>query len=104
MCIRDSRFSRSDLFAAIVDPNRDVSARYQLTSVTTTNGKTISGLIVYESVDGIMLRDSDQNTYRIEADEIEAKVKRRVSLMPNGLLKNIGDQDLADLDAYLRRL
>ncbi|MEO2029807.1 MAG: c-type cytochrome [Fuerstiella sp.] len=98
------RFSRDDLFAAIVDPNRDISPRYQTTTVATTAGKVYTGLIVYESVDGVMLRDSDHKTYRIEADDIESRIKRRVSLMPSGLLNNVVDQDLADLDAYLRRL
>lgn len=98
------RFSRDDLFAAIVDPNRDISARYQITTVQTKSGKVFSGLIVYESVDGIILRDSDHKTYRIEAEDIDVKIQQRRSLMPNGLLRNVGDQDLADLNAYLRRL
>ena len=98
------RYSRPDLFAAIVDPNRDVPNRYQLTTVMTKDGKQFSGLVVYESVDGLILRDAEQNTYRIEANDIEVKARRRVSLMPAGLLRNVGDQDLADLDAYLRRL
>lgn len=98
------RFSRRDLFASIVDPNRDVSDRYQTVTVETTEGKTFSGMVVYESVDGILLRDSDQKSIRIEAEDIESKVKRRVSLMPNGLLKSVTRRDLADLDAYLRQL
>ena len=75
-----------------------------MTTVITTDGKTYSGLIVYESVDGILLRDTQHRTYRIEAEDIETKVKKRVSLMPAGLLRNMVDQDLADLDAYLRRI
>ncbi|MEQ9407707.1 MAG: hypothetical protein RIK87_08255 [Fuerstiella sp.] len=98
------RFSRNDLWAAIVDPNRDVSERYQMTTIATTDGKVYSGLIVYESVDGLLLRDAEHRTYRIEAGDIETKVKRRQSLMPAGLLKSVVDQDLADLDAYLRQL
>jgi len=98
------RFSREDLFAAIVDPNRDISPRYQLTTVQTRQGKRYSGLVVYESVDTMILRDSDHRTYRIDAADTEFKVQQRRSLMPNNLLRNVGDQDLADLNAYLRRL
>lgn len=98
------RFSVKDLFAAIVDPNRDVSERYQTTTIVTTDGKVRSGLIVYQSVDGLLLRDAAHNTFRIEADEIETQVKKRVSLMPGGLLRNVSDQDLADLNAWLRGL
>ena len=67
------RYSRPDLFAAIVDPNRDVPNRYQMTNVVTKDGRQYSGLVVYESVDGLILRDAEQNTYRIEANDIEVK-------------------------------
>lgn len=98
------RFSRHDLFAAIADPNRDVSDRYQVTNIVTSGGRVYAGLVVYESVDGVTLRDSDHRTIRIEADDIESRVRSRTSLMPGGLLRNVTAQDLANLDAYLRSL
>lgn len=98
------RFGRNDLFAAIVEPNRDISARYQMTSVETTDGRVISGLIVYESVDGLLLRDAEHRTWRIESSEIATKQLQRNSLMPAGLLRGTTDQDLADLYRYLQTL
>jgi len=98
------RFTRNDLFAAIVEPNRDISPRYQTTSIETKTGKVYTGLIVYESVDGVLLRDAEHKTYRIEAADMENKVQQRNSLMPAGLLKGTQPSDLADLDAYLRGL
>lgn len=98
------RFSHEDLFTAIYFPNRDVSPRYQTTQVITQNGQVRTGLVVYESVDGMVLRDSNNQTYRIEADDIEVKRRRNQSLMPSGLLKDLTEQDLADLYAYLRSL
>ena len=98
------RFSRHDLFAAIVDPNRDVSAGYQTTSITTSAGKTYTGLIVYESVDGLLLRDANQQTWRIEASDIESRLKQSSSLMPAGLLKDRSIQEMADLNSYLQGL
>lgn len=98
------RFARRDLFASIVDPNRDISPRYQTTSIETKAGKVYTGLIVYESVDGILLRDADHKTYRIEAADIESKVLQRNSLMPSGLLKDTQPGDLADLDKYMQGL
>ncbi|MFN9718671.1 MAG: HEAT repeat domain-containing protein, partial [Planctomycetota bacterium] len=98
------RFSRDDLFAAIVDPNRDISPRYQTTSIATTSGKIFTGLIVYESIDGLLLRDAEHKTYRIEGDEIDSKHLQRNSLMPNGLLRDISKADIADLNIYLQSL
>ncbi len=98
------RFSRHDLFAAIIDPSRDVSPRYQTTSIVTTEGKMYTGLIVYESVDGLLLRDAEHQTWRIEAGEIESRLKQPTSLMPSGLLKDRSVQDLADLNSYIQGL
>ncbi len=99
-----ARFSRDDLFAAIAFPNRDVSPRYRTTLIQTQSGRTYTGLIVYESVDGLLLRDSTARTFRIEADEIEFRRRLPRSLMPTGLLKDMTARDIADLDAYLRSL
>jgi putative membrane-bound dehydrogenase-like protein len=98
------RFSREDLFTAIVDPSRDVSARYQTTILQTRQGRTLSGLIVYESVDGLLLRNATQQTFRVETRDIEERRQSPVSLMPMGLLKDLTPADYADLYAYLATL
>src|SRR5262249_6077299 len=52
------RFSRADLFTAILQPSRDVPARYQTTVIETTEGKVYQGLVIYEAVDGLILQTS----------------------------------------------
>lgn len=98
------RFSKNDLWTAIVLPSRDVSARYQTTILQTHGGKTYSGLIVYESVDGLLLRDGQNQTFRIETSDVAIRRKSPVSLMPSGLLKDLSLQDCTDLYAYLQTL
>ncbi|MEZ6055861.1 MAG: c-type cytochrome [Planctomycetaceae bacterium] len=98
------RFSKADLFTAIVLPNRDVSPRYQTTTIITNEGKSYTGLIVYESVDGLVLRDATNRTYRIESNQIEFRRTVPTSLMPTGLLKDLKPTDLADLYSYLHSL
>jgi putative heme-binding domain-containing protein len=98
------RFSRDDLFTAIVLPNKDVSPRYMATTIATTDGTVHTGMIVYESVDGLVLRNAQNQTLRIETEEIESRRTRSQSLMPAGLLKDLQPSDLADLYAYLRGL
>ena len=99
-----SRFSLEDVFTAIVAPSRDVSTRYQTTLVTTKDGKSYSGLIVYESVDGFLLRNGSGQTFRIETNQVDEKRKSPLSLMPAGLLKGMEAKDYADLYAYLKSI
>ena len=98
------RFSRDDLFTAIAFPHKDVSPRYQTIQIATVDGHIRTGLVVYESVDGMVLRDSNNQTYRIETEDIEIRRRLSQSLMPAGLLKDLTAGDLADLYAYLHSL
>lgn len=96
------RFSREDLFVSIALPDRDVSPRYQATTVETKQGLTHTGLVVYESAEGLILRDITNRTFRLDTHEIESKYRHNKSLMPNGLIKGLQPQDLADLYRYLQ--
>jgi putative membrane-bound dehydrogenase-like protein len=96
------RFSRADLFTAIIQPSRDVSPRYQTTLVETTAGKVHQGLIIYEAVDALILQTGPATTVRVPGDQIASRRVSRTSLMPPGLLDRLEDRDLADLYAYLR--
>jgi putative heme-binding domain-containing protein len=98
------RFSRDDLFTALLFPNRDVSPRYHTTLVETASGKILSGLVIYESAEGLTLRDSTNQTIRVEAAEIDVRRDLPTSLMPDGLLETLQPQELADLYAYLQTL
>jgi hypothetical protein len=61
-------------------------------------------MIVYEAVDGLILRNASNQTFRIKPDEIEERRGLKASLMPSGLLKDLKPADLADLYAYLQTL
>ena len=98
------RLSRDDLWAAIVDPNREVAPLYQTTQVVTAAGKTYHGLLVYESPDGTLIQTGPDETVRIAGDEIVSLRKTNRSLMPVGLLNGIDDMALADLFAYMNSL
>ncbi|MBA4031374.1 MAG: hypothetical protein C0478_10870 [Planctomyces sp.] len=97
------RFSRDDLLLAIIDPSRDVSSRYQATLIEHKDGRSLSGMVVYESVDGLLLRNATGQVVRVEASEIEERRLMSTSLMPAGLLKGASVRELADLEAYLQK-
>lgn len=99
-----NRFSRNDLFTAIAAPNRDVSPRYQTETIETSKGKLYTGLVIYNSIDGVILRNATNQTFRIKGHDIESRYRSNQSLMPTGLLKDLSPKDLADLYAYIKSL
>ena len=98
------RFSRADLFTAIIEPSRNVAPLYRTTQVSTRSGKTYLGLTVYESPDGTLLQTTPDTTVRITGEDLLQSQPSNQSLMPSGLLNDLTDQELADLFAYLKSL
>ncbi|MFH5806626.1 HEAT repeat domain-containing protein [Alienimonas sp. DA493] len=99
-----ARYGRKDRWTAILDPSRDVPSRYRTELIVTADGRVVEGLPVYQSTDGITLRDGQGRTWRVEAGDILERRTGTNSLMPGGVMDDASDQDWADLDAYLRSL
>ena len=85
----------------ILDPNREVNPDYINYLVTTTDGRTLSGMITAETGTSITLKRAEGLTdtvLRIEIDELH---NTGLSLMPEGLEKDLDQQALADVISYL---
>jgi putative heme-binding domain-containing protein len=98
------RFSRADLLTAILQPSKDVPARYQTTVVETRAGKTYQGIVIYDAVDSLILQTGAATTVRLDGAEVVSRFVSAQSLMPAGLLDPLSDQQIVDLYAYLRAL
>jgi putative heme-binding domain-containing protein len=96
------RFSRQDLFTAILQPNLDVSPRYQTTLLATADGKVYQGLVIYEAVGSLILQTGPTTTERLVDRQITDRRFSPTSLMPAGLLDKLTDGEISDLYAYLR--
>jgi putative membrane-bound dehydrogenase-like protein len=101
--IGQSRAPR-DLLEAILYPNSSLARGYESYSLTTTEGKILSGLITAETSDAIYLRTAQQEELRLRRSEIEAMLPSPLSIMPAGLENTMNIDQLRDLVAYLRSL
>lgn len=99
-----NRFSQADLVTAILQPSKDVPARYQTTLVETKDGKTFQGIVIYDAVDSLILQTDATQTVRLDGAAIESRHTTFQSLMPAGLLDGLPNSEIADLFAYLRSL
>jgi putative membrane-bound dehydrogenase-like protein len=99
-----ARFSRDDLFTAILQPSLDVPPRYQTTQVSTEDGKVYQGLVIYEATDSLLLQTGPDAIVRLAGEQVAARRLSPISLMPTGLLDKLSDREIADLYAYLRGL
>ncbi|MGV3772340.1 MAG: DUF7133 domain-containing protein [Verrucomicrobiales bacterium] len=99
-----SRYSVEDLFTSIAWPSREVAPNYRPWTFQMNHGQTYTGFVAFESADGVIVQTGPATTVRLPNDEIVSRNIANVSLMPEGLLDDLKDQDLADLYAYLKSL
>lgn len=96
--------NRSDLgylLENIIDPGAVVSADYQMTILTTKDGRVLTGVVAAESDRTLTLRQTAAEAV-VEKAEIEKREVAEVSMMPEGLLLAFDEDQVRDLIAYLK--
>ena len=97
------RFQVKDLVEAIVHPSKVVSDQYRATIVQTTDGRVVTGRIVSESPETIVVVTDPEDATRfveIERAGIDELLPANESLMPKGLLDQLNEAEVLDLLAY----
>jgi putative membrane-bound dehydrogenase-like protein len=101
--ISDTRTKTAEqLLLDILDPNAAIDANYINYQVTTKNGKLYTGLIAAETASSITLRRGEDQTDVILRQDVEELRSTGLSLMPEGLEKNISIAQMADLLSFLK--
>jgi len=97
-----SRFSRRDILESILEPSKVISEQYANTDITLKNGTPVSGRIVSETADRILIRPSmlAPDMQEINKADIQSREVSKVSPMPPGLLSMLTKQEILDLLAY----
>jgi putative heme-binding domain-containing protein len=87
----------------LLDPNRNVDQAFRTTTLTTTSGLPLSGLLVREDGKVLVLVDNLGKEQRVPIDEIESGTRHvsPMSPMPANLRDTIAESDFYHLIAYL---
>jgi putative heme-binding domain-containing protein len=91
------------LVESIMDPNAEVDPKYLSTLVITDEGKSITGLLVSETDNELVIFDGKEQK-RIPADSIDERVQLKQSSMPEGLAATLSPTELLDVIEYLEGL
>ena len=94
--------TREALMIAVLDPNREVDARYLNYAVSLTDGRVMTGMIASETGNAITLKRQDDQSDTILRSQIDDLKNTGVSLMPEGLERDVSPADLSDVVAYLQ--
>jgi len=90
------------LLTSIIQPNRAIDNNYISYTVRTEEGQSLTGILTSETATSITLKQQEGKLTTILRSDIEQIRSTGLSLMPDGLEKNINHQDMADLISFVK--
>ena len=90
------------MLISIVHPNAEIREGFQYFSVTTNDGRSLSGFLVERDAQILVLRGLEGEDITVRQADVRLLTPLGRSLMPEGLLTGMTPQQLRDLFAYLR--
>jgi putative membrane-bound dehydrogenase-like protein len=97
--------NRSDLnylLENITDPNAVIPNEYRASEIETKDGRTLTGIVKIMGDKSIVLQTANE-LVTLSRDEIAKITQNNSSMMPEGLLAPLTDQEVRDLLYYLTR-
>lgn len=85
----------------IVDPSAAVAKDYQMETLVMESGRVVTGLIASETDETITLQTVNERLV-FPVGDIDERSKSKLSIMPDGLLKLLSENEIRDLMGYLR--
>ncbi len=88
------------LLTKLLDPSAVVARDYQMTVLTLTNGRVLSGLVKEEN-DKTLTLQTQNEVVRVDKSDIDERQRSQQSMMPDGLLTPLSPTEVRDLIAYV---
>jgi putative membrane-bound dehydrogenase-like protein len=95
------RTERRSILESILQPSNNIAPSYQAWVLETHDGKTYTGMLVNTSLDEYTYLDAKGKLFKLNTRQIAQTTPSPVSIMPDGLVDLLTDQELRDLLAYL---
>lgn len=96
--------SRSDLdysLQNIIDPNALIPNDYRTWNLETKDDRSITGIVTKQDDNSVTVVTANE-TLVIPRKEVQSLKQTELSMMPEGLLQGLSDNDVRDLLAYLK--
>ncbi len=98
-----TRLNAFKIVQSIIDPNAEIDAKYLSTLVLTSDGTVITGLLVSEDKEKLVIFDGKQKK-TIAVDDIDERRQIKQSSMPEGLGATLSPTEFLDVVAFLKSM
>jgi putative heme-binding domain-containing protein len=97
----NGRASFEQLLSNIFDPSLVIGPGYQVTTVVTQDGRNLTGLVLEDNEQRIVLRLPGEGEETVPRHQVKYTRVSSLSMMPEGIETLLDKQDLGDLLAFL---
>lgn len=98
------KYNKAKLLESLLEPSKVIDPRFVAYLAQTDEGKVITGLLVEQTTEHVILRNTEGKDVRLAMSSVEVLLPQRQSLMPELLLKDLTAEQVADLLAFLETL
>jgi len=86
---------------AIIEPSIEIREGYQSYKALDENGRVVTGMMAAQDPNTVTLRTAEDQTVVLDRQTLETFAPVKTSLMPEQVLKDLTDQQIQSLFAYL---
>jgi putative heme-binding domain-containing protein len=97
----NGRSSFEQLLSNVFDPSLVIAPAYQTTTVVTKDGRNLTGLIVEDSEQRLVIRLPGEGEETVSRNNVKYTRVSKLSMMPEGIENLLAKNDLANLFAFL---
>ena len=99
-----ANYGRAELVESVLFPSKKVADGFRTTTLALADGQVLSGLVVADGGERLVLLDSQGAKHDVRKPDIEQRTQSDMSPMPDGLQAGLTPQEFADLIAYTETL
>ncbi|MCS6977072.1 MAG: HEAT repeat domain-containing protein [Gemmatales bacterium] len=96
--------SRENLFESLLYPDKAIADQFVQHIVLDRQGVTITGVLIEETSEYVLIRDGLAKDHKIAKEDIENRGTSKKSIMPSDLVAHLSEAELVDIVAYLETL
>ena len=98
-------YKRSELAESILEPSKSIAQGFTTNVFSMKDGSLLTGFVVREAAAVVTLRNAAAQEFAFPKNQIaKREVMESVSLMPPGLVANLGVEDFGSLLRYMEEL
>ena len=86
----------------VINPSAEIREGFETLIAVLNDGRVVTGFLVEQDPQSVSLRSTDGQTVALARADIDELIPQKKSLMPEGQLKDLTDEQVRNLFAYLR--